>query len=113
MPTGEACQMSTSTPGIGLPSGSTTSPRMNSAGPGVSERRIEPPFSTRGECMRQNGPSSAAAVSVGPPAPLFIRQTSVDRPSTSDIRIISLWRVGAGLAGADQGVEALPPIPPP
>src|SRR5947207_15996221 len=38
----------------------------NSAGPGVAERTIEPPFSVRGEFSRQNGPSSDCAVSVLP-----------------------------------------------
>ena len=63
----------------------------NSAGPGVGERTIEPPFSVRGEFMRQNGPSRLAVVSVWPLLPLLSRQISVEKPSEPDISTTSLW----------------------
>ena len=63
----------------------------NSAGPGVGERTIEPPFSVRGEFMRQNGPSRLAVVSVCPLLPLLSRQISVEKPSEPDISTASLW----------------------
>ena len=61
------------------------------AGPGVSERMIVPPFSTRGESIRQNGPSSDCEVSVPPLSPLLRRQTSEETPSEPAISTISLW----------------------
>ena len=57
----------------------------------MSERTIEPPFATRGECMRQNGPSSDCEVSVVPLSPLFSRQTSDETPSEPAISTVSLW----------------------
>src|SRR4029077_4705234 len=90
-PTGDACQTSTSTPSRGLPRGSQTRQETNSAGPGVSERTIEPPFSVRGEFIRQNGPRSAEAVSVAPLWPLLSRQTRVDKPAASENKMPSLW----------------------
>ena len=58
--------MSTSTPAIGLPWPSLYQASANSTGPGVGERTIVPPFSVFGECIRQNGPSWLASVSVWP-----------------------------------------------
>ena len=52
---------------------------------------MDPPFSVLGELARQNGPSSAAVVSVAPAFPLFRRQTSVEKPIASAKRIPSLW----------------------
>ena len=52
---------------------------------------IEPPLAVAGECIRQNGPSRAAAVSVAPFWPLFNRQTSVEKPITSENSTASLW----------------------
>jgi hypothetical protein len=63
----------------------------NSAGPGVGERTIEPPFGVTGECMRQNGPSMLWSVSVVPWSPLLMRQTSADSPSEPAISTASLW----------------------
>ena len=65
----------------------------NSAGPGVGERTIEPPFSVRGEFMRQNGPSRLAVVSVWPLLPLLSRQISVEKPSEPDISTDFVVRV--------------------
>src|SRR4249919_2213961 len=52
--------MSTSAPEIGLPFWSLTTQLTKRAGPGVGERTIDPPFSVRGEFMRQNGQSAWA-----------------------------------------------------
>ena len=83
--------MSISAPTIGPPARSWTRSRANRVGPGVSERTIEPPLATRGECMRQNGPSSDWDVSVLPLSPLFRRQTSDETPSEPAISTVSLW----------------------
>ena len=82
--------MSTSAPAIGLPARSLTQQLTNIAGPGVGERTIEPPFSVRGEFMRQNGPSRLAVVSVWPLLPLLSRQISAEKPSEPDISTTSL-----------------------
>ena len=42
---------------------------------------MESPFFVSGECMRQNGPSRLASVSVWPWLPLLRRQTRVESPS--------------------------------
>src|SRR3954468_6720820 len=68
--------MSTSAPAIGAPALSTTRALTNSGAPGVSDGTMDPPFSTRGEFSRQNGPSSDCVVSVLPWSPLFSRHTS-------------------------------------
>ena len=91
MPVVEECHTSTSTPAIGLPVGSTTRQPAKSAGPGVGERSREPPLGVSGLRMRQKGPSRAAAVSVEPFAPLFIRQTRVETPMVSEKSTPSLW----------------------
>ncbi len=83
--------MSTSAPAIGLPALSWTRADMNSVGPGVSERMIEPPFATGGEFSRQNGPSKDCEVSVWPLSPLLSRQISEEMPSEPAISTISLW----------------------
>src|SRR5476651_49907 len=83
--------MSTSAPAIGLSLVSFSQQLTNRAGPGVGERTIEPPFSVRGEFIRQNGPSRLALVSVCPLLPLLSRQISVEKPSEPDISTDSLW----------------------
>ena len=52
---------------------------------------MEPPFSVRGESIRQNGPSRFAVVSVAPFLPLLRRHTKVDTPSEPDASTASLW----------------------
>ena len=49
-----------------------------------------PPFSVRGEFIRQNGPSRLAVVSVWPLLPLLSRQTRAEKPSEPDISTTSL-----------------------
>ena len=71
--------MSTSAPSIGLPFLSLNQALTNSAGPGVGERTIEPPFGVTGECMRQNGPSRLASVSTWPLSPLLSMQISCEK----------------------------------
>jgi hypothetical protein len=58
--------------------------------PGVGERTIDAPFSSRGEPARQNGPIRFAVVSCSPSSPLFCRQTSDDTPSEPAISTTSL-----------------------
>src|SRR5262245_43164828 len=89
-PSGEERHTSASAPAIGFPFWSLTWQLTNSAEPGVGERTIEPPFSVRGEFMRQNGPSKLAVVSVCPLLPLLRRQISVENPSDPDISTTSL-----------------------
>src|SRR5580700_22527 len=90
-PTGEACQTSTSAAATGLPSGSRTQPLKNNAGPGVGDRRSDPPFSVLGDSALQNGPRRLAELSVAALGPLFMRQTRVERPSVPAISLTSLW----------------------
>ena len=50
--------------------------------PGVGERTIDPPFSVRGESIRQNGPSRLAVVcAFGRDRHCSCRHTSDDTPS--------------------------------
>ena len=58
--------------------------------PGVGERTIESPLRITGAPCRQNGPSRFADVGCSS-VPLFIRQTSVDRPRLPAISRTSLW----------------------
>src|SRR5208283_5355426 len=81
---------STSAPAIGAPDLSTTRAVTISGSPEVSDRTIVPPFATRGEFSRQNGPSSDCDVSELPPSPLLSRQTSEETPSDPAINIGSL-----------------------
>src|SRR5882762_2431632 len=88
---GDACQTSTSAPIIGLPSWSRTQPLKKRDGPGVEDRRREPPFSVLGESALQKGPSKFAELSIAALSPLLRRQTSVDRPSDPAMSLVSLW----------------------
>src|SRR3977135_2362343 len=88
---GDACQTSTSAPIIGLPSWSRTQPLKKRDGPGVEDRRREPPFADLGECALQKGPSKFAELSIAALSPLLRRQTSVDRPSDPAMSLVSLW----------------------
>src|SRR5882762_2623409 len=88
---GDACQTSTSAPTIGLPSWSRTQPLKKRDGPGVEDRRREPPFSVLGESALQKGPSKFAELSIAALSPLLRRHTSVDRPSDPAMSRVSLW----------------------
>ena len=83
--------MSTSAPAIGRPSTSRNRPSRTGRGPASASARSSRRSRSAASCMRQNGPSRLASVSVCPLLPLLRRQTSVERPSEPDIRIASLW----------------------
>src|SRR6185295_19171981 len=92
--------MSTSAPEIGLPFWSLTTQLTKRAGPGVGERTIDPPFSVRGEFMRQNGPSRLAVVSVCPLLPLLRRQIKVENQSNpTSARLHCAFRRSSAQAG--------------
>ncbi len=74
------------------------------------DRTIDPPFSVRGDFMRQKGPSNAEAVSVAPLLPLLRRQTRVDSPIASENKHRLVMGIVSCLADAIDEIYAILPL---